>query len=144
MDHDRVDFFVSDEAGAAAGAAVAVIGGGAAAAASGAGAADAVLDGGEEVSTGAGGGAADAIGDICPPLIGIVATTREPILGGSMLTGCSSRETSLSVPACPEALDDAVLSAWAALLLGIILFGAMLALMIGGRLGNATVPNIAR
>src|ERR1700728_2088546 len=132
-------FFGSDGAG---GLALAVVGGGAAGAASGV-ATDAVLNAAVEVSAAAGAGAAANGGGVDPEPIGIVATTREPTLGGSMLTGCSSRETSLSAAAWVAAAAFAY-SACASPLFGTILLGAMLALMIGGRLGNATEPNIAR
>ena len=144
-------FFGSDGGGAGASAgpgsgAAAVVG-------IGAGAAEAVLsaeadavpnDGAAGSGVAEAGAAAVDDGGIGAAPIGIVATTREPTLGGSIFTGCSSRETSLSGAAGVAALDSTELSAWAALLLGTILFGPRLALMIGGRFGNAALPNIAR
>jgi hypothetical protein len=128
-------FFGSAEAGA----------GGAAAAGIGTGVA-----GGGETPLGAGGGgqtlsvagAPVAAGDEpCPPTIGIVETTRGAAFGGSILTGCSSRETILSVePVAAKPVRFALL-AWES---GTILLGPSFALMIGGSVGNTEPPNMAR
>ena len=142
-------FFGSEEIGtigATAGGALGVIGAGAGGAApckettpespldAGAvgqtGAAEAGGAGAAEAST----GGADWGG--CPETIGMVETTRELILGGSMVTGCSSRGTIFSAAPVPAAPVEAELFAWESPELGMILFGPLLALMIGGRPGN--------
>jgi hypothetical protein len=75
--------------------------------------------------------------------IGIVETTRGGGFGASMVTGCSSRDTRFSVEPV-VATDCAALPAAPACGSSAILFGPLLALMIGGSVGNTDPPNMAR
>src|ERR1700722_14079816 len=77
-----------------------------------------------------------------PGAIGTVETTRDEDLGASTATGCSSRDSRLSVEPvvatpCPALLPAPACGSSA------ILFGPPLALMIGGRGGRTLPPNIA-
>ena len=77
--------------------------------------------------------------------IGIVETTRGPLLAGAgTSTGCSSRETTFSpeVPVIALAWSEPL--PCALLALGTILFGPVSALMIGGSDGIIEPPNMAR
>ena len=80
-------------------------------------------------------------------MIGIVEITREAGFGGTIVTGCSSRETIFSIEpvvAAPTWLALALFSACGSLEAGAILFGSLLALMIGGSVGRTEPRNISR
>ena len=99
---------------------------------------------------GAGGTAPVATGAAIPgdaefcAMIGIVDTTRGAVRGGSILIGCSSRETTLSAELAFATAVCLELLGWESTEFGIILFGPLLALMIGGRVGKTDPPNMAR
>ena len=75
--------------------------------------------------------------------IGIVETTRGAGFGASMVTGCSSRDTRFSVEPVVATASAALLAA-PACGSSAILLGPLLALMIGGSVGNTDPPNMAR
>ena len=93
-------FFGSDDSACGDGAgkvAGAVAGAGGAAPNGDAGCAFAVVGGALDGMDADGIGRAVSGGGLCGDAIGMVETTRELTLGGSMFTGCSSRETIFSV-----------------------------------------------
>ena len=82
-----------------------------------------------------------------PVTIGMVATTRGAAFGGSIATGCSSRDTRFSVEpvvAAPACFGSPALFACESAAAGATLIGPLLALMMGGSVGRTEPPNIAR
>ena len=80
-------------------------------------------------------------------MIGIVETTREVGFGGTIVTGCSSRETSFSIDPVVTVSTWLALAAFLAcgsLEAGSILIGWVVALMIGGTAGRSAPLIITR
>jgi len=80
-------------------------------------------------------------------VIGIVEITREVGFGGTIVTGCSSRETSFSIDPVVTVSTWLALAAFLAcgsLAAGAIFVGSLLALMIGGSIGRPAPLIVAR